>query len=268
MVQVCCPVCGRALSTDGPSWRCGAGHGFDVARQGYVNLLTVSQKHSRAPGDSPAQVAARRAFLEAGHYAPLAARVAALLAAEKPDAVLDAGCGEGYYLRTAAAALPGTERWGVDIAKQAVRYAAARDPSGHWLTATAAHLPFRDGSFGCVLAMFALTAAAEFRRVLRSGGLFLQVTAGPDHLLALRRLVYPEVREKAAEAAADLPGFRLEGAETLRFPIHLEGSGAVWDLLAMTPHFMRISPAGADRARAAGELDDEAQAVIRRYRAI
>lgn len=267
MVQVCCPVCGRALSMAGGSWKCEAGHSFDKARQGYVNLLTVSQKHSKDPGDSPAQVRARRAFLEAGHYAPLGERVAAILAEEGPESILDAGCGEGYYLRCAARALPSAERWGVDIAKHAVRAAASMDPAGHWLTATAAHLPFLDGSFGCVLSMFALTAAAEFRRVLRPGGLFLQVTAGPEHLLALRRLIYPEIRQKPPADTA-LPGFRLEDTEVLCFPLHLEDGQEIQDLWAMTPHFMRISRAGADAVRAAARLDDQAQAVIRRYRAI
>ena len=76
MADVRCPVCGAALAAARPAWRCPAGHSFDVARQGYVNLLPVQQKHSRQPGDSPAQVRARRAFLAEGHYAPLAARVA------------------------------------------------------------------------------------------------------------------------------------------------------------------------------------------------
>lgn len=72
MIQVICPVCGAALEPQGAAWRCAQGHCFDVARQGYVNLLTVTQKHSRHPGDTREMVAARRAFLDAGWYAPIA----------------------------------------------------------------------------------------------------------------------------------------------------------------------------------------------------
>ena len=268
MVQICCPVCGGILAAGAHSWQCGAGHSFDVARQGYVNLLTVGRKHSRQPGDSPTQLAARRAFLDGGFYAPLADAVCRMAAAEAPRTILDAGCGEGYYLTLLGAALPEAERWGVDIAKDAVRLAAARDRAAHWITATAAHLPFADGAFDCVISMFALTAAEEFRRVLRPGGLFLQVTAGPEHLLALRRLIYPEIREHGAGRPETLEGFRLERTETVEFPIALSGNRQVQDLLAMTPHFMRISKEGADRVRTAESLTDRVQAVCRLFRAV
>ena len=100
MIQVICPVCGAALEPQGAAWRCVQGHCFDVARQGYVNLLTVTQKHSRHPGDTREMVAARRAFLDAGWYAPIAGALADLVRRFCPEAasVLDAGCGEGYYL--------------------------------------------------------------------------------------------------------------------------------------------------------------------------
>ena len=171
MIQVICPVCGAALAPQGAAWRCVQGHCFDVARQGYVNLLTVTQKHSRHPGDTREMVAARRAFLDAGWYAPIAKTLADLVRRFCPaaEAVLDAGCGEGYYL-SQLGWIP--ERWGIDISRDAVRYAAVRDRSAHWLTATAAHLPFADCGFDCVLCMFALTAGAEFFRVLRPGGVF------------------------------------------------------------------------------------------------
>ena len=139
MIQVICPVCGAALEPQGAAWRCVQGHCFDVARQGYVNLLTVTQKHSRHPGDTREMVAARRAFLDAGWYAPIAKTLADLVRRFCPEAeaVLDAGCGEGYYL-SQLGWVP--ERWGIDISRDAVRYAAARDRGAHWLTATAAYL--------------------------------------------------------------------------------------------------------------------------------
>ena len=155
MIQVICPVCGAALEPQGTAWRCAQGHCFDVARRGYVNLLTVTQKHSRHPGDTREMVAARRAFLDAGWYVPIAKTLADLVRRFCPEtaSVLDAGCGEGYYL-SQLSWVP--ERWGIDISRDAVRYAAARDRGAHWLTATAAHLPFADGGFDCVLSMFCL----------------------------------------------------------------------------------------------------------------
>ena len=95
-----CPICGGPIEAGERSWRCAEGHCFDVARQGYVNLLPVQQKHSLHPGDTPAQVHARRRFLSAGFYAPIAEAVCALLG---PAArVLDVGCGEACSLMPGA----------------------------------------------------------------------------------------------------------------------------------------------------------------------
>ena len=118
MIQVICPVCGAALEPQGAAWRCAQGHCFDVARQGYVNLLTVTQKHSRHPGDTREMVAARRAFSgRRGGMRPSPKRWRTLCAASarRRLAVLDAGCGEGYYL-SQLSWVP--ERWGIDISQR------------------------------------------------------------------------------------------------------------------------------------------------------
>ena len=115
-----CPLCGQTLATGTSPWRCPNGHCVDVARQGDVNLLPVQQKHARHPGDTPAQVAARKRFLDAGFYAPIRDTALALLQPHLPPrpSLLDAGCGEGYYSAALAQALH-AELWGVDISKDA-----------------------------------------------------------------------------------------------------------------------------------------------------
>jgi 23S rRNA (guanine745-N1)-methyltransferase len=69
-----CPVCRAGVRLEEQAVRCASGHAFDVAKQGYVSLLVGS----RPPGtaDNAAMVAARADFLDAGHYAPLAAAIA------------------------------------------------------------------------------------------------------------------------------------------------------------------------------------------------
>nr|WP_306361130.1 methyltransferase domain-containing protein [Nocardia sp. CC227C] len=54
--------------------RCPRGHSFDLAKQGYVSLLTGSS--TKMTGDTPAMLEARAAFQTAGHFAPIAAVVA------------------------------------------------------------------------------------------------------------------------------------------------------------------------------------------------
>ena len=259
-----CPICAGELRCGGAAWSCAAGHSFDVARQGYVNLLPADRKHSRHPGDALSAVQARRIFLDGGHYAPLAERVAALAAS--PQTVLDAGCGEGYYLGAVGRTCPDALRIGVDISKDAVRYAAGRDKKAIWLTASAAALPMDDAVCDLVLCMFAYTFPEEFARVLRPDGRLIQVLAGENHLTALKSVIYPTILHREKERAAALPGFALTHTETLTFPLHLTDAGQVASLLAMTPHFWRITKEGAERAAALTALDDQAEMVINVYR--
>lgn len=263
MVIPLCPVCGAPLMTERPAWKCGNNHAFDVARQGYVNLLPVTQKHSLHPGDSAVMVAARRDFLNAGYYAPIAEKLRELVAACAPHAesILDVGCGEGYYLSH----LDASERWGVDISKDAVRFAAAREKNARFLAATATHLPFSDAAFDCLLSMFALTAAAEFARVLKDGGVFVQVLAGERHLAALKSIIYPTLLEKEKELHPQLEGFTLLRGETLTFDFTLETHEAVQNLLYMTPHAWRISKEGADALAQTDRLSDRAEVVFNVY---
>lgn len=267
MIRPLCPVCRQPLDCGERVWRCGNGHCYDVARQGYVNLLPVSQKHALHPGDTRDQVAARRRFLDAGFYAPLQQEILKLLGAYLPSqpAILDIGCGEGYY-SAAMAETFGAELWGVDVSKDAVRYAAGRSRRAHWITASAAHLPFPDGSFDAVTALFSLTLAPEFHRVLRPGGLFLQVLAGPSHLLGLKQLIYPQLLKRDKHIAA-VPGFSLLERQQVSFAFHLENNQQILDLLAMTPHYWRITKSGAEAAAAATTLDDRLQAELLLYRA-
>lgn len=266
MVEVLCPVCGRPLAREAARWHCESGHSFDVARQGYVNLLPVSQKHSKRPGDTREQVAARREFLDSGVYLPIAETLRELIASEAPNTMLDVGCGEGYYLAKVLEALPDLEGWGVDISKDAVRYAAVRCKQAVFLTATASHLPFADSSFDVLSSMFALTLPAEFARVLRPGGRFLQITAGEDHLLGLKSVIYPEIHHKEKRPETELPGFTLEETRMLEFDFTLETNAAVMQLLAMTPHYLRITKEGLTRAQATERLTDRAQVCFRVYR--
>ena len=94
-----CPLCGEKLAIDEQVYRCTSGHCFDKAKEGYVNLLPANRQHASAPGDDKDMVKARTAFLDSGRYTPLKEALCALAAkyAGERTALLDAGCGEGYY---------------------------------------------------------------------------------------------------------------------------------------------------------------------------
>ena len=266
-MKLICPICGNQLNKQERSYVCANRHSFDIARQGYVNLLAVQQKHSLNPGDTREQVLSRRAFLEEGHYAPIARALtdtATQLGASGP--ILDIGCGEGYYSAQLAQAL-GAELTGLDISKEAVRCAAAKYKNATWLTATAAHIPVEDGSAGLVTSLFALTLPEEFKRVLRPDGYYFQVLAAQDHLLGLKSIIYPELKFREKDSVPELPGFRLVKSLPIRFSFTVEGP-QIQNLFSMTPHVFRIGKEGAARLAKTERLTDTASCVLNVYRPV
>jgi len=256
-----CPLDGAPLACTGPTWRCPAGHSFDVAAHGYTNLLPVQRKRSLDPGDSKEMVAARRRFLATGHYQPIADAVArALLAGLPADArvrCLDAGCGEGYYLRRLAAVAGAGQTLailGLDISKWAVLAAAKQDRRPTWVVGSNANLPVLAGTLDRVLCLFGFPVHGEFARVLRAGGELLQVDAGPEHLRELREIIYPALKPRRTGAAPTPAGFRHVGTETLGYSFALTGAEPITDLLTMTPHLYRASAEGRARAAALSAL--------------
>ena len=264
-MELICPLCENDLSKTDKTYLCSRGHSFDIARQGYVNLRTVQQKHSLAPGDTREQVLSRRSFLEEGHYAPICqALIEAATALEVTGPILDIGCGEGYYSSRLAEAL-GAELTGLDISKEAVRCAAAKYKNANWFCATASHIPLNDHSAQLITSLFALTLPEEFKRVLKEDGYYFQVLAAQDHLLGLKSIIYPELKLREKDSVPTLSGFELVKSIPIRFTFTVEGA-QVQNLLSMTPHVYRISKEGAQRLAQTTSLTDTASCVLNIYR--
>ncbi len=264
-MNLCCPICGKPLNKIERSFVCPSRHSFDLARQGYVNLLTVDKKHSLNPGDTREQVLSRREFLEAGFYAPIAQ---ALIDTAKELGIsgelLDIGCGEGYYAARLAETL-NLNLTGLDISKEAVRCAAGKYKNALWLCATAAHIPVEDSSADLLTSLFALTLPGEFHRVLKPGGYCFQVLAAQDHLLGLKGIIYDRLDLKEKDSVPELPGFQRIRSVPIRFSFTAEGQ-QVQNLFSMTPHVFRIGKAGAERLRQTECLTDTASCVLNVFR--
>ena len=238
---IVCPSCQQALERQPRAWRCPAGHSFDVAREGYVNLLLAQQRNSPEPGDSAEMVRARRAFLEAGHYQPLRDAALDLLAPLNLDSLLDVGCGEGYY----TAAFPGVAREviGLDIAKPAIRIAAKRRQDITWLVASGAHLPIADASIDLVASFFCPLHTQELERVLKPGGSVLLATPGPDHLHSLRAALFAEVRAHEPEKFIASFGERFSLCDQREIAFELElDNPQLRQLVSMTPYAWKARP--------------------------
>jgi len=204
-VTLLCPVrtCHLALARDGRRMVCAGGHSFDVARSGYVNLLQPQDTRSRQPGDTAAAVAGRRRLHDSGATAPLLEAIASVLDLSAADALLDAGCGEGFY-PGALAERSGCAACGVDISVAAIEAAARRYPACEWIVANADRfVPYVEGSFTAVQSITARMNAAEFRRVLRADGRLLVALPGPEDLIELRGEGRDRVARTVESFAAD-----------------------------------------------------------------
>lgn len=189
-----CPVCAAGFSLERPALRCPNGHSFDVARQGYVNLLPGGARPGTA--DTAEMVAARETFFATGHYAGLrqfvvevagkAVAGAAAAGGAAPGCVVEVGAGTGYYLAAVLDRLPGRMGLALDISKFAARRAArAHERMAAVVCDAWQGLPIAERTASLVLDVFAPRNPAEFLRVLRLDGALVVVTPSGRHLQEL-----------------------------------------------------------------------------------
>ena len=219
-----CPVCGGGLglTAAGRSLACSAGHSFDIARQGYVNLYRGKPVNEY----SKESFRQRQQILEKGMYAHILEEICSFLqavcgagqpcdkqmldvqlrdGAGRPRLLLDAGCGEGYYTREIAARLGGCglDFYGVDLSRDSVQLAAstANQAGGaasaiKWLVADIGHLPVRDGSVDFLLDIFTSANYEEFQRILSPDGYLIKVIPGEGHVKELREAASSQLHHK------------------------------------------------------------------------
>ena len=240
-----CPVrrCHLELLRQKRRLLCPRGHSFDIARSGYINLLQPQERRSKHPGDSVAAVAARRRLQDQGVTQPLLRAIAEMLAARPSDVVLDAGCGDGFYLGSMARKT-GFDAHGLDISTPAVEAAARRYPECEWIVANADRfLPYAAGTFSLVLSITARMNAVEFRRVLRDDGSLLVALPASQDLIELRGAGRDRVARTVETFA---PHFTLLDQRRVATSADLDAA-AVRDVLVSIYRPMRSQPAQAMR---------------------
>lgn len=266
-----CPLCRELLSIKGRTYACDNRHTFDIAKEGYVNLVPVQHKRSTDPGDNKEMMQARRRFLEGGHYGPMRDRVANrclnYLRGRK-QALLDVGCGEGYYTAYLADALKRQDKhsitYGLDVSKTAIRYAAGRYRNCRFIVASSHRLPFSDLSLDGVVCIYAPCKGEELCRCLKGGGVVITVTPAARHLYQLKQGIYDQIRlhEKPPE---EMAGFEWVEEQALHYRMALSGNDA-FDLLQMTPLAWRARNTFKEAIRAAERFECEADFLLRVYR--
>ncbi|MFI6936550.1 putative RNA methyltransferase [Streptomyces sp. NPDC050287] len=241
-----CPVCRARLRPDRGSLRCPAGHTFDIARQGYVSLLTGIRATS---GDDAAMVQARNRFLSTGRYAPVHETLTRMTAdvLSGQGTVVDVGCGTGHYLAGVLDQLPGTRGLGLDTSASALRSAARAHPraaAASWDVFRP--FPLVDQGVDIVLDVFAPRNPSEFHRVLRPTGRLIVVRPVERHLAELRGQVPamvtidPDKEQRLQQALA--PHFRAAGTQHVEYTTPLTRQEVI-DLVGMTPSARHLTHA-------------------------
>ena len=256
----CCPICGAPLERQERNYLCPSRHSYDIAKEGYTHLLPPNRKNSIAPGDDKGMAAARRDFLSKGYYEPLLRALCREISArcEKSPAILDVGCGEGYYTAGIHHALLATGKTprtaGTDISKAILRLAAKRDKSIEFAVASSAHLPLGASSIDILLNCFSPLFLEEFLRVLKPGGCFLYVVPAADHLWEMKQVLYDKPYPND-EKETPYEGFAYEAIIPVDTKIHLGTQADIHALFQMTPYYWKTPKAGAERLAALDTLD-------------
>lgn len=267
-----CPLCRTKLTKNERALKCEHGHSFDISAEGYVHLLPANKMNSKIPGDSKEMAASRSAFLDKGYYEPLLKeleRTVLELSESEEPAMLDCGCGEGYYTSNIAKELknrfPKAKIAGFDISRPSVRRAAKRTKDVDFAVASVFDIPVSDKSFDILLNVFSPLSIDEYKRVLKDGGFYVYVVPAARHLWQLKAAIYDTPYENREE---DIPYEGFEHVETrkVRYETLIKTKEDIFALFQMTPYYWKTSAKGAEKLSAYESLMTEVAFDIHIYK--
>lgn len=255
-----CPVCRKLLQRKDRSYCCDTGHSFDLAKEGYVNLLRTNKAGDKM-GDDKLSARCRRNFLNKGYYAPLKNALQDLFQ-NKQGSVLDICCGEGYYT-SALGENPNLKVYGFDLAKEMVRLAAKRGGATCFV-ANLADIPVADDSFDYAVHLFAPFQEAEFLRILKPGGKLYTVIPGSEHLWGLKQTLY-DTPYRNDEQLPETAVLRLISTQKVSAKITLASAEDIDAVFRMTPYYFHTSQKDRDKLSGLTQLETSIEFIIAEY---
>ena len=244
MLKFTCPVCGGFLFKRDSSYKCGKGHSYDIARQGYINLLQSQQSGLKRHGDDKMMIRARFDFLNKGYYKPLLEKICYSCRKYLKDGscIVDAGCGDCYY---SSGLLDdcidkGFKIFGVDISKDALICASRRGKEISLAVGSAYSLPFHSGSADAVLNIFSPLAGDEYKRIIKQGGFLFRAVPLEEHLYGLKQRIY-ETPYKNEAVTTSLDGFELCENIEIKYELEIDNRSDIENLFKMTPYYYKTS---------------------------
>lgn len=240
-----CPICSSLLEKNLNSYTCKNNHNFDIAKEGYINLLPINKKKSKLPGDNREMIMARREFLSRGYFDSLAAQISQKIKDVTKEnseyQIFDLGCGEGYYSGYLERVLPDNFNISaLDISKVAIRYGAKKFKDVNFCVASAFQIPVKNDSIDILTRIYAPSLDSELYRVIKSGGYLITVTPGPRHLYQLREVLYDSVILHPKENCAP-KGFKKVSRSSLKYILEIGCEKDLLNLINMTPFAWKFS---------------------------
>lgn len=188
MTLFACPICQESMVIfEQGRLVCSSNHSFDIAKQGYVNMLT----HGAVSKYSKDLFESRKAVIDSGIYDLVEDKIGELIA--KAETVLDTGCGEGSHLARIMEDKRGNSIGiGIDIAKEGILAASRHYPEQIWCVGDLAKSPFAKSSFDAILNILSPANYEEFKRLLTHNGCVVKVVPQSGYLHELRAQLYAD----------------------------------------------------------------------------
>ncbi len=254
-----CPVCRKKLNKNERSFFCENKHVFDIAKEGYVNLLTGKHKAGELIGDNRDMARARREFLQSGEYDFLAEEICKHI--KKSDSVVDICCGEGYYTdyfrRNTLARV-----YGFDISKEMIKPAAKKYSECTFFVANIADIPAENSSVDAAVEICAPFNEKEFARILKKDGFLLSVVPAKLHLWGLKTALY-DVPYENNEDKTEYEMLKKTGSITVKKNSVIRGNNQIMNLFSMTPYYYKTSEKDKKKLLDLNELETQLEFEIR-----
>lgn len=237
MIKLICPVCSEKLSLTDRSYKCNNNHSFDVAKEGYVNLLTGNHKDGSLIGDNKEMAKSRKAFLEKGYFDSLKNFLVAYIKENTAEnaVVADICSGEGYYSHCVREET-GRAVCGFDISKEMVKLSAKRKNGNIYFVANLSRIPVETESVDLAFHLFAPFHEKEFSRILKEDGTIITVVSGENHLFELKELLY-DTPYKNDEKPHETESLQIKEKIKITEKVLLRSAEDIDALFRMTPYY-------------------------------
>lgn len=243
-----CPICRNTLKRGGNEYCCESNHHFDIAKEGYVNLLLPNQKSSKNPGDDKSMLVARREFLNSGCYDRLVEEIVNYVKTlPQYRNVLDIACGEGFYTNKIYEQLNSEYIFGLDISKHAIQLASKKYKQINFCVASSENLPYLNESFDLAISIFAPFNLPEVMRILTNKGIFIVVGPNTEHLKELAGVIYENIKPHQMEIIK-VPEVNLIEQKKLKYVVQISEKDII-NLWKMSPYFWHTREGVEDKVK-------------------